>query len=121
MGDSHRAGGQINRPVMWLQKMGPRAEIGSGSRGLSSRREELPARPGPANVTVGRASTLAGFSYPSKDPATLRGEVEWILLLKGAQLRKPQANQRRLHNVPLLTLFSVICAHFLYHHLPIYA
>lgn len=57
------------------RKMDPRAEIGRGSQGLSSRGEGLPAGPGPTNVTVGRAGTLAGFSYPSKDPV-LQG-VRW--------------------------------------------
>lgn len=78
MEGSHRAGGQIHRPVMWIPENGSQGRDREWSWGLSSRGEELPAGPGPTNVTVGRAGTLAGFSYPSKDPATPRGEVEWL-------------------------------------------
>lgn len=43
--------------------------------------------------------------------------VARLLLLKRGQLKRPQANQRRLYNIPLLHLFSMIYARFSYHHL----
>lgn len=102
-------------------KMGSGAERGSGSQGLSTRGEGLPAEPSPpisqwVELHPGSLLTsplgLQGFQGVEFSDCCLRG--------RRVSGQSKSHKQRRSCNNRLLNSFSVIYAHFLCHHLPIY-
>lgn len=98
-------------------KMGPRAEKGSGSPGLSSRRQGLPAGRGPTNVTV--AELAPGLADPVQSKTLLlqwasRRWVEGLLTFERRAVKKATSKSEKVIQHPSLTsVFCDLCSLFI--------
>lgn len=98
--------------VMWVQEDGAQGREGEWDWGLGSRGEGLLA--GPTSITVGKADTLDWLIMSQGRTHSSRGGVESLLLLRGWQLKKPQANEEKLVQHPFLkSAFCDLCLLFI--------